>query len=790
MALHWTPYAIAPMVAALSTAGLALYLLRFQLTRGGVFAVGLLGSIFLWTACTSLSHLALDLAVKITLNQVLHVGVVSVGPLAVGGALEVSGRGHLMDRRLAIALFAFPALYLCMAWTNVWHGLVWIDGTISTEGPFPALVLTHGPVFWIQVAYTYTLLAAAVAILARHFASNWELYRREAPLILGAMVVPMAANILYLSGRSPIPNADITGYSLSVTIVLLSIALLRDGSLEVSRIAPHEILDEMRDGMLVADDRGRIVYANRRAAQIVGLGLRRLPLIADALFSPGSAVHLLVVGEPVPGGVAELAKDGDLYEFTLSRVQHRRAGRGRDRLIAIQEVGDKRRAEQRIEQLAFFDPLTGLPNRHHFQRALEEAVRKAEHAGGELAVLFLDLDRFKQVNDSLGHGAGDELLRQMARRLEGALADSMGSGGLVARLGGDEFTILLHEGEAADDAAELSARVLRKLEAPVRVFGREIFCSASLGIAVHPADGESAEQLLLSADTAMYAAKAGGRGGFAFYEASLSSAASRRLELEGRLHHALDRRELSLVYQPVRDTLSGRVESAEALLRWRDPKLGDIAPEEFIPIAEHGGLIASLGEWTLHEVCRQLRAWEGEDFEAPRVMVNLSSHHLRRPGLVDTVRDALTRYEIEPRQIELEITESTIMHEDAATTAALLELEELGVGLSMDDFGTGYSSLANLRRFPFARLKIDRCFVAGLPDSPDDVAIVEAVIALGRSLGLEVVAEGVETRAQMDFLVSRGCSGLQGFLIAEPMRPEALTGLLRGGEVARDGECH
>ncbi len=439
----------------------------------------------------------------------------------------------------------------------------------------------------------------------------------------------------------------------------------------------------------------------------------------------------------------------------------------------MSEISHRKRAEERIRHLAYYDDLTGLPNRQLFREQLQGALKSAQHRGHQVGLIFLDLDRFKQVNDTLGHSVGDELLCEVSNRLLQCVRfnDYVGRAEAqpkdeISRLGGDEFTVLLTKISDPHDAAKVAERVLEALSRPIPASGYELFTSASIGIAIYPHDGEDMETLLRNADTAMYHAKSQHRNNFQFYNEAMNATAMRKMHLAGRLRHAMDRHELLLYYQPLRQAVSGELSGAEALLRWTDPELGPVSPEEFIPIAEDMGLILAIGEWVLRTACAQAMVWQNDGFREIRMAVNVSTHQLRHAGWSETVAQILEETGLSPAYLELEMTESAILQNDDATIEALRALDDMGVSMALDDFGTGYSSLSYLRRFPFDRLKIDRSFVCDIINNPDDAALTTAILAMAQSLQLRVVAEGVETQEQAEFLRDRGCDELQGFLFS------------------------
>ncbi|HEY9108196.1 MAG TPA: EAL domain-containing protein [Roseateles sp.] len=429
------------------------------------------------------------------------------------------------------------------------------------------------------------------------------------------------------------------------------------------------------------------------------------------------------------------------------------------------DVTQDRLAEQKVQELARIDGLTGLPNRHMFLGELDRAIARSRRKGAPFAVYFIDLDRFKTVNDTLGHGAGDELLRAMARRLRGALRES----DLVARLGGDEFVVLV-EGEANTPSLKVIAhKLLAAIGEPVPLHGHRFVVTGSIGIGLFPSDGDDSATLLKHADAAMYLAKKKGKNNVQFYTAELARQAASEFELESALQLALLNDELQLYFQPKVHISSGRMVGVEALLRWQHPTRGMVPPMDFIPLAEERGLIVPVGRWVIQAACRQIRDWHSAGLHAPTVAVNLSARQFVSDTLVDDIKAALATHQVQPAELAVELTESVLMADPERASHVLRQLHQLGIRISIADFGTGYSSLSYLKRFPAATVKIDRSFIAGLPGDRDDVAITEAVIAMAHSLGLNVVAEGVETAEQLDALRRLHCDEAQGYLLGRPM---------------------
>ena len=440
-------------------------------------------------------------------------------------------------------------------------------------------------------------------------------------------------------------------------------------------------------------------------------------------------------------------------------------------------------AEQQVLQLARYDSLTGLPNRNMFLAQLEMGLLRARSSQRGMALLFIDLDRFKYVNDTLGHDAGDELLKVMAKRLSGRLRTV----DTVARLGGDEFVIVVHDTIDPATLSKVASRVLTVLCEPLRLSDRPVQVSASVGIALYPSDGLDAATLLKNADAAMYLAKARGKNNFQFFTAQLAERAARHFALEADLRQAVIRGELVLHFQPRFRVDSGLLCGMEALLRWQHPTRGLIPPGEFIDLAEECGLIVPIGRWVMDEACQQLRRWREQGLQPPRCSINLSVRQFCNDELVAEVHAALGAAVLESQALEVEITESLLMADPERAQQVLAQLHALGVQIAIDDFGTGYSSLSYLKRFPAQTLKIDRSFIKGLPADRDDSAITQAVIAMAHSLGMQVVAEGVENEAQLDFLRSKGCDEVQGYLLSRPLAADALGELLLAQSPAASG---
>ncbi len=466
------------------------------------------------------------------------------------------------------------------------------------------------------------------------------------------------------------------------------------------------------------------------------------------------------------GEIWNRRKNGEIFPIwqTITSVRNKQ-GEVIRYISIFDDISEQKEWEKRIHHLAFFDALTELPNRRLFEERLSHGLDLVRRTKQRLALLLVDLDRFKAVNDTLGHPIGDQLLRQVATRLRHCVREE----DTVARLGGDEFAVILENLNSSSDTESVARKVLAKLSSPVMLEGKEIVPSASIGISIYPDDGKDTETLIRNADTALYKAKDQGRNGYQFYAEEMSKAATEHLTLEIALRQALDHNELTLNYQPQYSSTTGHVVGLEALARWKHATMGTISPGRFIPVAEESGLIIPLSEWALNQA---LSEWKGlmEKVDADaRLSVNISSHHFRRSGLVELVAKSIDRYDIDARYLELEITESAIMQDADAATPILEGLKDLGVRIAIDDFGTGYSSLSYLRRFPIDVVKIDRSFVRDIGHDFKDASLVYAIINMCHSLNLEVVAEGVESEQQLALLTEHGCDTIQGFLCGRPV---------------------
>ena len=543
-------------------------------------------------------------------------------------------------------------------------------------------------------------------------------------------------------------------------------------------------LANMSHGLCMFDARQRLLVWNKRFCEIYG--------IAAEVLSPGITVRQMIELSAARGNhpdrtVAEMVAEIDAW-LASGIVSHLKRPLPDGRIIALshqpmpdggvvvifEDVTEREQAEARAQFLATHDDLTGLPNRLVFGQAVSDAVKVARRYGQEFAVMFIDLDRFKIINDTLGHAAGDFLLTEIANRLKQCVRES----DAVARVGGDEFVILLREVSDADQVATVARKILSIVVKPLKIYGQECRVTASIGISRFPSDAQDEELLVKNADAAMYAAKEDGRNAFRFHSREIKNQSIERLMLETSLRRALERNELLLYYQPKRDLSRGGISGVEALLRWNHPDLGLLQPSRFIPLAEETGLIVPIGKWVLETACAQSMAWQRQGLPAIRMAVNLSPRQFADPNLLADVRAALEKSGMPAQLLELEITESMVMQNVERAVRVLEAIKSLGITLAIDDFGTGYSSMSLVKKFPIDALKIDRSFVRDITNDNENKAIADAIITLGRALNLTVVAEGVETAEQEAFLLAHNCDEIQGYLISKPVPADEFAAFL------------
>ncbi len=562
----------------------------------------------------------------------------------------------------------------------------------------------------------------------------------------------------------------------------------------------HATIESTTDGILVVNLAGEIVGFNEKF-----LEMWNIPQYIMDSRDDNEALNFVLSQLKDAGAFLKKVKDlysqpdsesYDLLEFKDGKIFERYSkpqkldGKSVGRVWSFRDITEKKKVEKQITSMAYFDVLTDLPNRYLLKDRLSQAILYAEKYKKQIAILYLDLDNFKRINDTFGHSIGDQLLQAVSSRLEKHIRkiDTLSRSTddefetTIARLGGDEFTILLREVKEIQDASKVAQRIIDLFSEPFSVGNREMFMSTSIGISLYPDDGEDTDTLLKNADTAMYYAKETGKNNFQFFTESMNRAVYERFILESNLRKAQDRKEFALYYQPQFDISTKRIIGVEALVRWMHPEKGILLPDTFIPIAEETGIILPLGEWILKTACEQAKAWQLAGYSPIYITVNISSVQFKQKNFVESIAQALLDSGLQPEYLEIELTESILMEPTEITFKKLNELKATGVKLAIDDFGTAYSSLGYLKRLPIDTLKIDRSFVRDIVIDPDDRAIIKAMIVLARNLNLKIIAEGVETSEQLIYLQEQGGDGVQGFLLSHPLPSDSITHILQQGQ--------
>ncbi len=666
------------------------------------------------------------------------------------------------------------------------EGLEWLsgDGTRSPEGTAAVLLDLFLPDSQGIATFDRILLAApSIPILILSQPQDEEVAR---------LAVQRGAQDYLLMTR-------LDGYQLSKAVVNMINRAANVEALFEEKERAQVTLNSIGDAVMSTDVSGQVTYLNAVAEGLTGWTREEATgHSVKEVFHIVDAATRQVMQHPITVAIREDKTVGLTPNCVLIRRDGREAGiedsaapihdrRGRvtGAVMVFHDVSNVRALSARMAYLAQHDSLTDLPNRILLTDRLAQAMFMAQRNQRKLAVLYVDVDHFKHINDSLGHTVGDHLLQSIGERL---LA-SVRSSDTVSRQGGDEFVIVLSEVSNAEDAAICAEKIALAVSKPHHIEDTDLHVTVSIGIATYPVDGADAETLLKNADVAMYHAKDAGRGNFQFFRADMNARAVERQSVENGLRSAVERRELVLHFQPKIRLETGAIVGAEALIRWHHPQRGLVPPAQFIPIAEDSGLIVPIGRWVLREACRQARAWQDAGLPPLRIAVNTSAVELRAKDFVSSVRAILTETGLEPHYLELELTETFLMQDFAATTNVLQALKRVGVYIALDDFGTGYSSLSNLKRFPIDTLKIDRSFLADVCIDADDASIVSAVLSMGESLGMNVVAEGVETQAQLAFLQEQGCREGQGYYFGRPLAAAEFSQFLKRGMEQTAGAC-
>jgi diguanylate cyclase (GGDEF)-like protein/PAS domain S-box-containing protein len=715
--------------------------------------------------------------------QAAYFGIVLIPPCWLLFCLGYTGMLRDKSKARAALLFVVPAVTFAFALLGVSGGLIWTEARLAHVHGMDVLLVTYGPWFWVHTSFSYACLLTGAVILLATVLTEVKPLTGQGVLLVLAVVLPWVANIITLYVTQPRAGLDLTPPSIVLSGALVALGLSRFGALRVfPGIVPaarDAVMQGMRDGVMVVGRDGVILNANHAAevffnvskgelaghhvTQFVG-DLPRLRGISDASAVP---VREFSFETAIP------SPDGDqrFTEIVVSPLAGNPSSPGL--VMAMRDVTERRRLQDELEHRALHDELTALPNRALLREHLKELLALQKRGGAGIALLMLDLDRFKEINDTFGHGAGDQVLRTMAERLRAGIRES----DLVARLGGDEFAVVLPACDG-ERAAAVAAGLRERITESLMVDHRHVSVGASVGIAIGPDHGEEEGVLMQHADVALYMAKESAQG-VAVYEPGLDPNSPDRLELLDAVRNAVERCELAMHYQPVVHTLSGDMARVEALVRWPRPGGEVIEARDFIPLAERCGVLTDVTTWVLDEVLHQCGVWEEAGWRVD-VAVNLSATDLQDPDLVGRVTAALSRAGIDAERLWVEITETSIMVNPERAREVLEALRGIAVQVSIDDFGVGHSSLAYVRTLPAVELKIDRSFVRGAATHPEDRAIVRAAVALGHDLGLTVTGEGAEDRETLDRVTELGCDCVQGHYIARPMPADDLLAWVRG----------
>ncbi|MBV8717391.1 MAG: EAL domain-containing protein [Chloroflexi bacterium] len=778
MSWQFTPYLLPLVSSALLPICLALFVLRRPNAAGARAFVALMGAVAAWSIAYSIELAAADAHIEIIWHRWTYVVGDLVPPAWIIFAAHYAGgraHGFVTSRRIWLAVV--PLISLLFVLSGDPSGLIWSSFTQDTGGPFLAVRGEPGTWFWIDLAYSYVVIVSGIVMLARSLFRSRRLYHQQILMLLMGVVLPWLADLATNLGFGPLPDLDMTPMACTATAIVFAWGLFRFHFFDVVPVARDVVFEELSDAVLVLDGLNRIVDLNAAATRILGVEVAAVSgrPAPDVLHGWPEMIHASDAKQEVR---TELTLDERSFDVHVSPL--RKAPRGFSaRLVVLRDITERKSLEQRLAQQAYGDALTGLANRAHFQARLAEALSAGQRTG----VLFLDLDDFKTVNDSLGHPAGDRLLVEVAGRLQASLDHSA----TAARLGGDEFAVLVPGADSMNALVAMARQVLGALERPFDLSGRELPIRASIGIAASSPDVRSPDDLLRNADLALYAAKAKGKSRYAVFDASMERNALERLELEASMRQGLERGEFEVYYQPIVSLLDSRIIEVEALVRWNHPIRGLVAPSNFIPLAEETGIIVPLGQFVLETACRDVRSWQTRFAGCAElgVSVNLSGRQFQHPSLFEDIDRALQDSGLPPDSLCLEITESVAMEHPEATAAALELLKLWGTRVAIDDFGTGYSSLSYLKRFPVDALKIDQSFVEGLGGSGHDSAIVRAIVALARSLGMQVTAEGIESEVQRQYLAGTGADRGQGYLFSRPVPRDQLAAMLESVAQAR-----
>lgn len=787
-AYAFNPHALATLITALTGALIGIVTLGRERGSRVALPFGLVTlCLFIWMCGATMMYLSQIPEVAEFWARFGQLAIVFIPACAFFFAVRVVNRNEQLRAAIYASFLGSAALFLLVLFSDLHTSGIYRH----PWGFYPR----YGPAGLLFVAYVSAMLGASLYLFwqAYRVSEQGSITRRRIRLMSFGIVVASlsAVDVLATFGIAVYPFGFIM---LFVFFCIMALVTWHYHLIDITpAVASRKIIETMSDALLVLDENSRICVANPAASEL--LEIKESELLGSPADKHLASLHLSEILEELDRG--EVIQHREVpYEHSngAQRVLSLSASRMHDRhetnlasILVLCDVTERKLAEERVNFLAFNDDLTRLPNRLTFYDRLEQELLTAAAGNRKFTVLYLDLDRFKRINDTLGHIAGDELLCIVAQRLSLHLEQpepanpfgTLAPRGFAARVGADEFALALTTLIELNDIRAFCSQLLESLAEPVAIGDHEVTISASIGIAQYPQHGADTQSLLKNADTAMYHAKDTGRNTFQFYNENMNAESIDRLALENDLRKALDKEQLELFYQPQIDYRSETIVGCEALLRWRHPERGMVSPMEFIPLAEESGLIHKIGNWVLHTACRQAQLWHSKGHKDLKIAVNLSGRQFRQSNLVLQVAQALIKSGLDARLLELELTEGMIMRNAIETTRTLGELKAMGMGISVDDFGTGYSSLSYLKRLPLDVIKIDRSFVMDITTDPDDRAITEAIIGMAHSLKKSVIAEGVETREQAEFLAKRDCHIMQGYLFSPPVPASEFNDLLK-----------
>jgi diguanylate cyclase (GGDEF)-like protein/PAS domain S-box-containing protein len=765
--------------------GLGWYAWRNRSLPGAWAFVALVPLGLLWAIGDAIELLSADLGTKLLWANVQYFAIVFLPVVWSVMILDYAGHRSWLTRWRIAGLCIVPVATLVILWTDRFHHLMRATTWLDTSGSYAVIGRTWGPWFWVHATYSYALIVIAIGLLVSAIFSLSPLYRRQPLALLLGSAVPMAFGLTNVFSVGFIPAHNYTPALFSVAAIVIGWGLFGFRLFNLIPVARHALVEEMQDGVLVLDQCDRVVDLNRSAQALIGR--TAADIVGQPLANCWTAWSQMIAPYAAGANQAELrlGESGNWRHYEVKWSPLTRHQQVVGRTVLLRDVTERALLEESLRSQALTDGLTGLPNRALFMSRLSDVIHQARrHDDALFAVMVLDIDRFKLINDSIGHLAGDVLLQSVATKLKRCVREA----DTVARMGGDEFIILLHDITSGRDLLPVLERIREELRTPVFFREQEMTAECSAGVVIWDPSYEDPDDLVRAADTAMYQAKEAGRGCHRIFDEKMHAAILRTLKDETDFRIAIRERQFSLAYQPVIDLKTGTLQSLEALLRWHHPERGTVLPDDFINVAETSGLIIPLGEMALDEACSQISRWQAPGHPAVDlpVSVNISPRQLTEPDFFASVLTRLGEWRIPSDRLILEITENALIRDPTKARLVMRKLRGVGVQLCLDDFGAGWSSLQHLTTFPVQALKIDNSFISRVSGDDSDLAVVRSITALAHTLGLKVVAEGVERCEQWRLLEGAGCDSAQGYYIGSPMEPDPLVDYL---EDLERGSC-